>query len=167
MANEIHCSVCDALVPQGAQSGPDCGLQLVAQAAPAVYVEGLRFSAWKVTGVALVALVLFAALLQGSHRSRAAAPVDDCHCFDAAIAALSTRAAFEQRCGNAARVEKRGAPDFDPGTTRLIYPQAGGKFRADFRNDQVRGGAVHVFPDAEDHRGVVDGLQALGCGLAP
>ena len=88
---------------------------------------------------------------------------------DTAIAAFTTREAFERRCGKAACVEKRGAPDFDPGTTRLIYPQACGQFRAYFRNDngQVRAGAVRVFPGAEGHPGLVDRLQALGCGLAP
>ena len=44
MERELHCSTCDAVLPPGAQKCPSCGLQLVAQVAPAVYMEGPRFS---------------------------------------------------------------------------------------------------------------------------
>ena len=57
---EVHCSACDAIVPQGSQFCPGCGLQLTAIAAPAVYVEGPRFSLWKV--LLLAGVIMFLAI---------------------------------------------------------------------------------------------------------
>jgi hypothetical protein len=57
-AAELHCSACDAKIPQGSQFCPSCGLQLIAQVTPAVYVEGARYSLWAVLGVGLVAIIL-------------------------------------------------------------------------------------------------------------
>jgi len=60
MTREVHCSACDALVPQSAQFCPGCGLPLTAQAVPAVHVEGPRYPLW---GVILVAIaVIFLAI---------------------------------------------------------------------------------------------------------
>jgi predicted amidophosphoribosyltransferase len=57
MTNELHCSACDATVPADSQFCPGCGLPLTAHAVPAVYVEGPRFSLWKV--LLIVGVVMF------------------------------------------------------------------------------------------------------------
>lgn len=58
MSHELHCSTCDAVIPKDAQNCPGCGLQLTAQAVPAVYVEHARFSLWQVLLVAGVVMLL-------------------------------------------------------------------------------------------------------------
>lgn len=58
MTREVHCSACDALIPQGATVCPGCGLPLTAQAVPAVYVEEPRFPLWGVILVAVVVMIL-------------------------------------------------------------------------------------------------------------
>lgn len=55
---ELHCSACDAIVPAGSTTCPGCGLTLTATAAPAVYVEGPRFSLWKVLLLGAAALLI-------------------------------------------------------------------------------------------------------------
>lgn len=56
MPTEIHCSACDAVVQAGNQFCPVCGLQLTAQAVPAVYVEGPRFPFWPTLAAAIALL---------------------------------------------------------------------------------------------------------------
>lgn len=58
MNAEMHCSACDALVPLGSNHCPGCGLQLMAQAVPAVYVEGPRWPQWQIVLVAVVAFIV-------------------------------------------------------------------------------------------------------------
>ena len=65
--SELHCSACDAIVPTGTQLCPGCGLQLMATAAPAVYVECPRFSAWKVIGLAVLVFVILVNILDRMH----------------------------------------------------------------------------------------------------
>ncbi len=60
--NEIRCSACDALIQSGSQFCPKCGVQLVAVATPAQYVEGPRFSltAVIVGAIGIMLVVIYA-----------------------------------------------------------------------------------------------------------
>lgn len=98
MANEIHCSACDAAIQPGTQFCPRCGLQLVAQAAPAVYVEKARYSIWAVLAVCLIAIFIGANILSRHDAAKAASAEQD---LATAVqsGALNTLAQFEARCG--------------------------------------------------------------------
>ena len=48
MTSQMHCTACKADLQPGNQFCPGCGLQLVAQAAPTIRVEGPRYSFWTV-----------------------------------------------------------------------------------------------------------------------
>ena len=98
MANEIHCSACDAIVAPGSQFCPRCGLRLMAMAQPAVYIEKARYSIWAILGVCLVAFFIGANILSRFDASKAFRASNE---FAAAVnsGALNTPAAFEARCG--------------------------------------------------------------------
>ncbi len=95
---EIHCSACDAIVQPGSQFCPKCGLQLMAQANQAVYVEKARFPLWGIVLVCVVAFMIGANILSRYNDTKAVSARED---FVTAVSsgALNTPAAFEARCG--------------------------------------------------------------------
>jgi zinc-ribbon domain len=99
MASELHCSACDAVIQRGNQFCPACGLQLMAQAQPAVYVEGARFPLWSILLVAIAAFVIFAGIMS-SHDNAKAADSGTAFAADLQAGKLSSPAAFEARCGH-------------------------------------------------------------------
>jgi hypothetical protein len=98
MTNELHCSACDAILQPGSQFCPRCGLQLIAIAQPAVYVEKARYSIWAVLGVCLVAFFIGANILSRVDTAKANSAKD---ALAAAVqnGELNTPTAFEARCG--------------------------------------------------------------------
>lgn len=60
--NEVHCSSCDSAVPPGSQFCHSCGVRLIAIAAPAKYVEELRFSALAVIvgAIGILLVIIYA-----------------------------------------------------------------------------------------------------------
>ena len=56
MTSKMHCTAYKADLQPGNQFCPGCGLQLVAQAAPTVHIEGPRYSFWAVIIAAIGAL---------------------------------------------------------------------------------------------------------------
>lgn len=98
MTHELHCSACDAIVPQGSQRCPGCGLQLMAQAAPAVYVEGPRYSFWAVI-VGAIGILLIVIYASSAHDAAKAADARSAFVADLAAGRISTPEVFEARCG--------------------------------------------------------------------
>lgn len=96
--SELHCSACDAIIQPGSQFCPKCGLQLMASAKPAVYVEKARYSIWAVLGVCLVAFFIGANILSRHDDAKAASAQQDLAATYQS-GALNTAAQFEARCG--------------------------------------------------------------------
>jgi hypothetical protein len=63
MISRTHCSACKADLQPGNQFCPGCGLQLTAQAAPTIHVEGPRYSLWAVIVAAIGLLWLVTYLI--------------------------------------------------------------------------------------------------------
>jgi hypothetical protein len=98
MTKELHCSACDALIQPRSQFCPKCGLQLMAIAQPAVYVEEARFPLWGIILVALVAFIILANIESHYDQVKASKTAE---ALTASINAgeFNSPAAFEARCG--------------------------------------------------------------------
>lgn len=96
--SELHCTTCDALISPGSRQCPGCGLQITTQAAPAVYVEGPRFSLLSVA-VIVIGSFLILSYAMSSHRGAKAAYAKYSFLSDLQSGQLNTAEAFEARCG--------------------------------------------------------------------
>jgi len=141
---ELHCSACDAVIPAGAKHCPGCGLQLTAQAVPAVYVTKPRFSIGAIALLAVFGFVLLCWLASDfEHRSstaHAAAITTDLE----PGGALSTPEGFQSRCGKASEIKHTGAGVelfYSANDALVIFPPQGAPqfaLRVNFTNGTGR-----------------------------
>lgn len=169
MARELNCSACGARVSAGTQLCAGCGLPLMAQAVPAVFVTGPRFSLGAIAAVAVVvALILCYAgsALQGAQKQKAdAAFIADVQ----ASGPLSTAQAFEARCGNATDTKTTAnGIQIHYGANDLVVtfaPASAPAFaqRVSFRNDA---GKRESFDRPEDAQYALRYLNCAAAGVS-